>query len=339
MRARRFVETLPTLDNYWRAPVQLGLNSASYKFALGKALLDIARSDTDFVPLEELAVPYSRELRAHLERHDRQATSSRSLFLEACREANRGVITEDELVEATVRRGFANVLDAFHVVEREPIAVRFFEPATSEGVKGLRLTDELKQLADHEQYGNLSHEAEARWRLVERAWNLRLPSYMVEYDAQTSELVERRNRRRSVTASRPALNGYQKVRCFYCSRSISVEPGTSDLCHIDHFFPHRLKGRGVAEALDGVWNLVLACRSCNGAAGKSGRVPSERLLERLYDRNEAYTASHHPLRETIIAQTGRSPGERRIFLQNVHSGAVALITQRWDPPDVERPAF
>ena len=35
-----FLDTLPTTENRWRALILLGRNTASYKFALGKALLD-----------------------------------------------------------------------------------------------------------------------------------------------------------------------------------------------------------------------------------------------------------------------------------------------------------
>jgi hypothetical protein len=46
-----FVETSPTSDAYWRSVILFGSNSASYKFALGKALLKIADQDKTFVSL------------------------------------------------------------------------------------------------------------------------------------------------------------------------------------------------------------------------------------------------------------------------------------------------
>ena len=36
-----FTEVQPTLENYWRSVILFGRNVASYKFALGKSLLDL----------------------------------------------------------------------------------------------------------------------------------------------------------------------------------------------------------------------------------------------------------------------------------------------------------
>jgi hypothetical protein len=111
-------------------------------------------------------------------------------------------------------------------------------------------------------------------------------------------VVKRSGRRASLTGCRDALNGYQKGKCFYCFGDIKIT--TAD---VDHFLPHTLKQLNLRLHLDGVWNLVLACRDCNrGIDGKSSRVPEKRLLERLDVRNEFLIGSHHPLRETLLAQ-------------------------------------
>ena len=41
----RFYDIDPSLENCWRAVVLLGRNEASYKFALAKALLELAEKD------------------------------------------------------------------------------------------------------------------------------------------------------------------------------------------------------------------------------------------------------------------------------------------------------
>jgi hypothetical protein len=48
----------------------------------------------------------------------------------------------------------------------------------------------------------------------------------------------------------------------------------------------------------GVWNLVLADSSIN--LHKKARIPEKRFLHRLFNRNEFYIESKHPLSETII---------------------------------------
>ena len=92
-----FVETSPTADAYWRSIILFGSNSATYKFALGKALLELAAGDQTFISLEDLAKPYTRSLVEHLRRTDRQGTAASSQFLSACRNFTRGEITEGEL--------------------------------------------------------------------------------------------------------------------------------------------------------------------------------------------------------------------------------------------------
>jgi hypothetical protein len=121
-----FLAKSPTLDSNWRAVVLFGRNVTSYKFALAKTLLEIADRADDRVALEDLAAPFARHLCEHLGRVDKQATSRSSQFLEACRPFNKGELPEEKLVQTTVRLGFNNVIDAFHVVSAGPVPVRFF---------------------------------------------------------------------------------------------------------------------------------------------------------------------------------------------------------------------
>ena len=110
-----FQDATPTPAGDWRHIVRFGRNVASYKFALGQALLDLAARQQTFVPLPELSVPYAAALCQHLQVDHRQSTSAQSQFLNACRSRNRGDLDAEQLAEATVRLGFANVIDAFHV--------------------------------------------------------------------------------------------------------------------------------------------------------------------------------------------------------------------------------
>ena len=104
------------------------------------------------------------------------------------------------------------------------------------------------------------------------------------------------------------------------------------MADVDHFFPHALKPEMPDAQLDGVWNLVLACKSCNrGVAGKSAQVPDIRLLERLRRRNDFLISSHHPLRETLLLQTGKIEKERLRFLQNQDTLAINHLIHRWAP--------
>jgi hypothetical protein len=100
---------------------------------------------------------------------------------------------------------------------------------------------------------------------------------------------------------------------------------------VDHFFPHRLKSTYPHINLDGVWNLVLACQACNrGPRGKFDRIPSLRLLERLHTRNEFLIGSHHPLRETLMNQTGARVEDRVAFLNEVYKSVQLNPDTAWE---------
>ena len=338
----RFYDIDPSLENYWRGVILFGRNVASYKFALAKSLLELADKKSDFITLEELAEPFSRHIVEHVKGGHKQATSSSSRFIEACEQYGQDKITHDQLIGTTTQLGFANVIDAFHNVNNAEIPHRFFTDERDGTRKGIRLTDNLFKLHKLETAESLAPEVEARWRLVETAWELNISRRLisVKHDIETEQFfVSDENRRVDVTSSRDSLNGYQKGRCFYCFCFISVVSGSPFLAHVDHFLPHTLKQYGVSGNLDGVWNLVLACADCNGAAEKGAKVPSLRLLERLNKRNEYLIGSNHPLRETIIRQTGKNAETRTAILQGVYNEAKAKLLHTWEPLVKADPTF
>ena len=152
--------------------------------------------------------------------------------------------------------------------------------------------------------------------------------------------VEESFRRKDITSSRGALNGYQKGKCFYCFDDITVSDDSTNTCDVDHFFPHMLQPLMPNVNLDGVWNLVLACPDCNrGVGGKFALVPATKYLDRLHRRNEFLISSHHPLRETIIKQTGATEAERRSFLASIDQRAIDALIHRWETPEVAPATF
>ncbi len=339
-----FTECQPTLENYWRSIILFGRNVASYKFALGKSLLDFAKQGSEVVTLEQLAAPFAHNVCEHLRISDKQATSRSSRFLDGCRKFNVGELSREELLDLTSKLGFANVIDAFHIVHEGEIGVRFFTDERRGGEKGIRLTQDLFELADRFQYQNLPSEIEARWRLVETAWELSLPRHVltVQYDEVDGLLIvnDRKLARRTITGCREALNGYQKGRCFYCFADVAIDAASDQLADVDHFFPHALKAHGFGQVIDGVWNLVLACQDCNrGANGKFHKLPDRDLLQRLHTRNNFFIDSHHPLRETLIEQTGVSEQARRQYLQQAYQRAKELLIHAWKPEAKYEPAF
>lgn len=81
--------------------------------------------------------------------------------------------------------------------------------------------------------------------------------------------------------------------------------------------------------------LVLACTGCNrGERGKFAAVPSPRLVARLDQRNNWLVDSHHPLRETIMLQTGADAEMRASFLRARQRSALDALVHEWEPEAV-----
>lgn len=315
-------------ETYWRSIILFGNNVASYKFALAESLIEIIPTGRSTITLEELAEPYTRYICTHIAKSPRQTTSNSSEFLETCRKFNEGMTSKDELIGTAVKLGFNNVIDAFHNVNGNKLPVSFFEKDYSRGNKKIILTDEIYKLKGLDVYDNLKQEAEARWKLVETSWNLRISRNLlnVKYDNEEEVFfVDNNLKRKDVTSARSALNGYQKGKCFYCFDDITVCIGGQNPCDVDHFFPHTMQKYVPFANLDGVWNLVLACKDCNrGTDGKFARRPARRYLKRLAKRNEFLISSHHPLRETLITQTGNNYEERKNFYLKAYEQAKLL---------------
>ena len=96
---------------------------------------------------------------------------------------------------------------------------------------------------------------------------------------------------------------------------------------------HNLKHHGFDD-VNNIWNLVLSCQDCNrGHDGKFEKIPKIEYLTALNKRNNFYIESHHPLRETIIKQTGISPEIRHKFLQRYFDRALELVPVTWKPKE------
>lgn len=330
-----FLENDPSLESQWRSLILFGKNSATYKFAFGKALLELTSKEVNSVSLRDLSPLFVNSILEHLKKNDKQGNSPTSTFLDACRKFNRSEISYDNLLSITEKYGFVNVVDAFQIINGSEVPKRFYEKDYTGKSKRIVITDELLQLKESIQFSNLGDEIESRWDLVETAWNLQINPNLLEVkiddNLQTLFLESNFMRRKDITSARASLNGYQKGKCFYSFQDISIDPQSNNLCHVDHFFPHVHKKplNETGANVNGVWNLVLADRFVN--LDKNTKIPKIKYLERLYKRNEFYIASKHPLGETIINQTGRTPLQRQKFLQSQYNLSVSLSIQKWEP--------
>ncbi len=279
----------------------------------------------------------------HLKTNDKQGNSTSSTFLNACRKFNAGKITYDEVIFITEKYGFNNVIDAFQNVNGGEITNKFYEKDFSGNSKRITITDDLLRLKESTQFRNFGQEVDARWNLVETAWNLNLNPNLLEIkiddELKTLYLENSFMKRKEVTSVRASLNGYQKGKCFYSFQDITIISGDKNLAAVDHFLPHAFKINLSNEGanVNGVWNLVLADSDINN--NKRAKIPEMKYLERLYKRNEFYIQSKHPLGETIVNQTGRNSDERRRFLQRQYDLCLNLAIQKWAPIIELEPLF
>jgi len=73
-----------------------------------------------------LAPLFSSHIADRLKKANKQGTSGRRQFLDACRRFNAVGIDDNMFIDQTIRFGFVNVIDAFHVVNQAPTSIRFF---------------------------------------------------------------------------------------------------------------------------------------------------------------------------------------------------------------------
>ena len=151
----------PSLESQWRALILFGKNSATYKFAFAKSLLELIENETTSISIEELAKPFSRNITEHLKISDKQGNSSSSKFLNFCRDYNKGIIDQNQLLIQTEKLGFVNVVDAFQNVNGGQIPNLFYEKDYSKGNKRIVITDDLLKLKESFHFQNFENETEA----------------------------------------------------------------------------------------------------------------------------------------------------------------------------------
>jgi len=253
----------PSIESQWRALILFGKNSATYKFAFAKSLLGIIEEQKTKISLSELAIPFADSIVDHLKKNDKQGSSASSTFLKGCRDFIADNISKEHLYSLTEKYGFVNVVDAFQNVNGGAIPDKFYEKDYKQGKKDIIVTDNLLKIKELFQYRNLEQEVEARWNLVETAWNLQINPNLLEvkYDEANSLFFIESNlmRRIDVTSVRDSLNGYQKGKCFYSFQDISINKNDINTCAVDHFLPHvnKLEHAKQGANINGVWNLVL----------------------------------------------------------------------------------
>ncbi|MCX5044647.1 HNH endonuclease [Aldersonia sp. NBC_00410] len=291
----------------WRQVVLMGVNTRTYKFALGSALLDLAREGHDGVPLRDLAAAYAQALVTRPGEFP-QAPAAQTLsdgdFLSVLRRERAESLAEgrpsDELVDAAVKSMPGMVMQKFHNLRAiGEVPHTFYEIVGRGNARMVRFTSELVKVAAVDTL--LVSELDARWSIVETSFDAGIGRSLiggVDVSVDSETLLVRRV---AVTGVRQAIDGFQGGRCFYCGAPFE-DLGVD--VHVDHVFPFSWMNTGSWRGpdLNHIWNLVLACAPCNMT--KSNRPPSALEIKRLLERNDAIDLSPHPLRRTIEITMG-----------------------------------
>lgn len=311
----------------------MGANTRTYKFSLGAALLEVAGSGRDAVPLVELANTYARYLINRAGNYP-QASSSLELsdtdFLSVLTRERHASLTAgaptEALVDAAVRSIPGMVMTKFHNIRGQgQVAHRFYEIEGRGANRLVRLTSDMMAVANQDT-AVLNEEIDARWRIVEASFDAEIGRALVgrgvDLDLETGQLVTP-VKRVPLTSIRGSIVGFQKNRCFYCHAPLPDLLGPD--IHVDHVFPFRWMGTGSWRGphLDRVWNLVLACAACN--LRKSDRNPTNEEVRRLIVRNDAIAESPYPLSRTLALTMGgaKTRDQRNSFIGKVYN----LVTE------------
>lgn len=305
----------------WRGIILFGQNTATYKIALGQALSELAKRGDSQVSLETLAEVFFDLYLDRLKEDPRPQLTNlgRRTVMERVVEAhlNEG-LDRDAAIVRVAKQAFVDVIPRFHTIGHKEVSEKFYEQTRD----GLVLTDHLFALFESDLEHPLVDELEARWDLLEAAFLLKQPWMAEQGRGHLNNDLERVYLgegafRTNITYMKKMLNGYQQGRCFYCGEMLG-ETGT----HVDHVIPWAVVRH------DQPWNLVLAHRHCNEL--KSDLLPSMRSIAILIQRNEFLIASNHPLKNTLIAQAGKTQTQRHNTVMRAYNYAVSTGRMSWE---------
>jgi len=288
--------------DFWRAIILYGLNAATYKMALGKALLNFAIRGKDTVSWDDLSREYFQLYLERLTASNRpqQSNPTRKTKMERIVTRYRGsTISLDEAVQEVGREAFEDVIPRFQTIgtDKEIVAGRFYE---FDFGKKLTLKDTTLSVAQ-DNMKELLEELEARWSLLEGAFIINKDQSQLANDIRDTYLFQGYERT-NLTQNIPFLQAYQGNVCFYCSEQMSA----GDV-HVDHVLPRQVVFH------DEIWNLVLSHATCNML--KSDRLGADHYVMKLISRNENIMGSHHPWKHKISSQLGETPPKRSATLR------------------------
>lgn len=296
----------------WRMLTLYGLNTATYKIALGQCLCNFTEADKTRVTMEMLAKEFFDLYNKRLENGMPQLSHETRLTVmeKVVAKYKGGVIGYDEAIDFVKNNAFGDVVPRFHNLDRVDIGHKFYEITDS----GIILTDSVFKVFEGAEKENLKQELDARWSLLESAFAMKRENAQLINDIKKFYLLKGYERT-DITYMKDMLNGYQEGRCFYCGEMLD-----EDCIHVDHVIPRAFLYH------DEPWNLVLSHGNCSEQ--KSDFLPSRYYIKKLVDRNERLIKSNHPLSQGIKAALGDTPAKRQREMFRIYDEILNAVTEK-----------
>jgi len=304
--------------DYWKAIILYGLNVATYKIALGKTLLELAKKNKNEIDWHLLSKVYFDNYLNRLDNISRpqQSNPARKTVMERIVKLYQlNKINYDEAISKVGTEAFNDVIPRFQTIGTDKIIAgeKFYHFIHGEK---LFLHDSVFQIQE-EHNDELIDEINARWSLLEGAFTIANGNYELRNDIIDVYLLDGYERT-NITKNIPFLQGYQGNLCFYCAEKINAKD-----IHVDHVLPRQFIQH------DEIWNLVLSHGICN--LDKSDSLVGKHYLQKLLFRNENIIGSNHPWRKKIIEALGTTTDKREKNLWNHYENArIVLRNNYWE---------
>lgn len=314
-----------TNEDLFKGIVLFGLNSATYKMGLAQTLLDAAKRQSNTLSWNELASNYFDLYQQRLTTHQmpQQGNPTRLTKMERIvKEHQQGRLSRVEAIGEVADSGFQDVVPRFQTIgtDKQLVLDHFYEIDFG---KRLVLKDSLLSF-NEAQLQQLESEIQARWSLLEGAFNINQSDFELANDIRDVYL-QNGYKRKTLTNNIPFLLGYQGNTCFYCG-----EPMEGSI-HVDHVLPRQVLNH------DEVWNLVLVHSDCNLL--KSDRLVGSHFIQKLINRNENIMGSNHPWKAKIASSLGSSARKRASQLLEHYNNAKTVlgVSYYWGGSDSYNP--
>ena len=295
----------------WKALVLYGLNTATYKIAFGKTLLNLSNDGVTTVSWDVLSREFLDQYIARLSVRSpmpQLGQPGRITVMERIVAKYRsGGIDYEQAIQLVGQKAFDDVVPRFQNLGRRTSFDGLFYEFTAG--QDLVITDELLTLS-HTTRVELEAELNARWALLEGGFKIGADNFELNNDLRLI-YIGNGYERTNLTKNTPFLQGYQGNICFYCGQSIRE----SDI-QVDHVLPRQVIQH------DEIWNLALAHSLCN--AQKVDRLIGPHFLRKLIARNENIMGSNHPWKKRIEAALGKTKAQRKKVTED-HYAHVSQI--------------